>query len=143
MKIVFSYLWQLPQNLMGLCLWGILKILNRIISVDRHHKLPGIIRVIWIRVPNLAVSLGSYIFVDTRYHAVTVMHEYGHSIQSRRWGPLYLPVIGVLSAIFCNLWDDLFHRKWDIERRLQWYYSRFPENHADILAGIKRETYEE
>jgi len=27
------------------------------------------------------------------------MHEYGHTFQSRRWGPLYLPIIGLPSAI--------------------------------------------
>jgi hypothetical protein len=142
MKRVCVYLWQLPQNLTGLFLWGILKIFNRIISVEKRRDMPGI-TVIWIRGSNMAASLGGYIFIDTRYHNVTVLHEYGHCIQSRRWGPLYLPIIGVSSAIFCNLWDDIFHRKWDMEQRLKWYYSRFPEKYADMLAGIKRETYEE
>ena len=139
---VLLYLWQLPQNLMALCLWGILKISGRIISVEKQQELPGIL-ILWIRFPYLAASLGRYIFIDEKFRKVTVMHEYGHCIQSKYWGPLYLLVIGLPSAIFCNLWDDLFHQKWALEKRLKWYYTRYPENQADKLAGVIREVYEE
>ena len=65
-------------------------------------------------------------------------HEYGHSRQSLYLGPLYLPIIGIYSAVFCNLWDRLLHKKWDGGKRRKWYYSRWTEAWADRLGKVKR-----
>lgn len=57
-----------------------------------------------------------------------LVHEYGHTIQSMILGPLYLPVIGLPSA----LWDHLPHcqRIW---RKDVSYFSFFTERSANIL----------
>jgi len=39
------------------------------------------------------------------------MHEYGHTFQSRRWGPLYLPIPGFFSLISANNSKQI--TKWD------------------------------
>jgi len=86
------------------------------------------------------VSLGGYILLKSFHNEMTYAHEWGHTRQSRIFGPLYLIVIGVASAVFNNLWDRLFHKNWSHERRTQWYYSRFPEAWADRLGGVNRAT---
>ena len=135
MKQVLLWLWQLPQHLLAL-------ILIRLLGATETFKPPSGI-VYWFYKPKnrfgrfiSGVSLGNYIILKTK-NETTVRHEYGHSVQSRYWGPLYLPVIGLPSA-FNNLWDRLFHKKWPPEKRLKWYYGRWPEKQADRLGGAER-----
>ncbi|MDR0456871.1 MAG: hypothetical protein LBH20_09355, partial [Treponema sp.] len=88
------------------------------------------------------VSLGIFILLsDNNNDHTTILHEYGHSTQSLYLGWLYLPVIGIYSAVFCNLWDRWFHpwMEWDSNRRHQWYYSRWSEAWADKLGRVERE----
>ncbi|GHU24761.1 hypothetical protein FACS1894164_12160 [Spirochaetia bacterium] len=84
------------------------------------------------------VSLGEFILLANRYNETTVKHEYGHTRQSLMLGPLYLLVIGIPSAVFNNLWDRLFHKKWTSADRSRWYYNRLPEKQADRLGGVVR-----
>jgi len=100
-------IWQLPQVLLGLlfCLWQFG--LGRILSASYQHKLGAYIIVCqgnWG-----AVSLGLLIIGDARLQAdVTnplLQHEYGHVLQSRQLGWLYLLVVGlpsIFTAIFRN-----------------------------------------
>jgi hypothetical protein len=77
---------------------------------------------------NVGLSLGLFIFVwpdDTR----VCVHEYGHSIQSAVLGPLYLPIIGIPSAIWANL-PALQKRR--SHQHLS-YYRFFPEKWANRL----------
>jgi hypothetical protein len=129
------WLWQFPQHLLALVLmylWG-----------ARYCSLQGVWR---IDKKGIGVSLGSYILLDKRYGcgnidwvSTAIKHERGHSRQSLIFGPLYLLVIGVPSAVFNNLWDRVFHTDWPRARREQWYYKRYPEKWADMLGGVKRE----
>ncbi len=54
------------------------------------------------------VSFGIFIFVsdahgdDSDWMHDTRIHEYGHSFQSLLLGPLYLLIIGLPSAVWCN-----------------------------------------
>ena len=134
MKKVLLYVWQLPQHLLGLLLIWLLK-----------AKKKGWPLCYWQFTPKgrfsrfiSGASLGEYIILPPRSdYAQTVLHEYGHSLQSRRWGPLYLLAVGLPSAIG-NLWDRLAHKKWPAEKRVKWYYSRWPEKQADRFGGITR-----
>lgn len=117
------YLWQLPQEIIGYFLVLILK--------GKQSKY-GIIGI--YTVPNLfhsGISLGSYIIFDGRIELseIDVLHEYGHQLQSRFLGPLYLLIVGIPSLIG-NIYSRI--KKKDNK----WYYSRFPENWADKLGGI-------
>lgn len=94
-------------------------------------------------VAGCGVSLGKYIILDYKgYHKRhvpnTYNHEHGHQKQSLYLGPLYLIIVGLVSALCNNVWDRLFHRKWSSRKRNKWYYSRFPENWADKLGGVSR-----
>jgi len=57
-----------------------------------------------------------------------LVHEYGHTIQSLLLGPLYLPVIGLPSALWANL--PCCRRKWMGKAS---YFRFFTERSANYL----------
>jgi len=97
--------WGLPQTLVGLVLF----LLHH---GDRHFTYHGAVVTVWAS--RSSVSLGLFIFVPPDPYARQfkgrmgarelfdrlVVHEYGHTIQSLLLGPLYLPVIGLPSALW-------------------------------------------
>ena len=92
---------------------------------------------------NCGVSLGDYILLDydvygNRDLKEVANHEHGHQKQSRIFGPLYLILVGFVSAICNNLWNRIAHKKWDNLKRIKWYYNRYPENWADRLGLVVR-----
>lgn len=135
-KLILT-IWQLPQELIGFCMTRHPR------SIATYFKSGKTLRVYYTdNVFGAGVSLGEYIILDYTYYAgkqnsVTIKHEYGHSIQSKILGPLYLPTVGIVS-IARNIWDRLFHKDWDLRRRLKWYYSAWPESWADKLGGVTR-----
>lgn len=116
MKKVILYLWQLPQNLLGLA----------VIFFSRAYYLKAIDA--WSIAYRFGVSLGKYIIVHAECTDVTLRHERGHQKQSLYLGPLYLLVIGLPSAA-----GNLLHRliKFD-------YYKQPWEAWADKLGGVTR-----
>lgn len=133
---VLLWMWQFPQNLIGLIIsyfsvsTEIYKIRNQNCFRCYVKNFPG------------AISLGNYVILDYfTYHGYdhtkTKLHENGHQIQSMYFGWFYLLLVGIPS-ICNNIWDRIFHSKWTYEKRSQWYYSRYPEKWADKLGGVKR-----
>lgn len=117
------YLWQLPQEIIGSFLVLILK------GKQTKYGITGIYTV-----PNLfhsGISLGDYIIFDGRIELseIDVLHEYGHQLQSRFLGPLYLLIVGIPSLIG-NIYSRVKNKN------DAWYYSRYPENWADKLGGV-------
>jgi len=135
MKEVLLYVWQLPQHLLALLVWGALRAAGKTANVSISRGRADITT----DTPGWGISLGRYVFMDKRYGPEDWKHEFGHCAQSERLGPLYLPVVGLPSALANNLWDRLFHKSWPAEKRLRWYYSRYPEKQADKLGGVQRE----
>ena len=86
-------------------------------------------------------SMGKYICLNSAHDLTDIRHEKGHRIgQSEKWGWLYLPVPGVYSAVFCNLWDRKFHKNWCLYDRHYWYYkTRWTERQADKSGGVDRD----
>lgn len=91
---------------------------------------------------NGGLSLSNHIFLPKKYfygvafdkwHADYIYHEFGHTLQSHKLGPLYLFVIGAPSLI----WAKCF-KKYRIKHNKN-YYSFFTERWADKLGGVKRE----
>lgn len=122
MKKILSYIWQLPQNLLGLLLVKIYKA-EQYISVGDDEAMTYISKSI-----SSGISLGRYIIVTSR-NKVTIAHEYGHTKQSQILGWLYLPVVGLWSCIraYLHLYENGH------------YYDAYPENWADKLGGVKRD----
>ena len=86
------------------------------------------------------ISLGNYIIMNREDKEDGMRHEYGHSIDSRRWGPLYLIVIG-LPSILGNIYDRIFHKKWKYSDSCEWYYNQPWEKSADKNGGVDRAAY--
>lgn len=133
MKKLFFFLWQFPQNILGIIVIYVTKA-TRITSYV--YDQPYYVATEWTP---FGVSLGNYIIfgkymfpcLDER------MHEFGHQKQSRILGPLYLLVIG-LPSLLGNIFDRIFHKKWNSVRRCKWYYSLPWEKWADRLGGVER-----
>jgi len=88
------------------------------------------------------VSMGRYILFKMskkipwyRVQETTIRHEYGHKRQSRMLGPLYLPVVGLVSVT----WNLLSRVNKKIHKK---YYTRFPENWADKLGHVNRRPWD-
>lgn len=120
-----SVVWQLPQCLLGLIVF--------VVCMGKKHdymRYAGVIVVYW----NLkqALSLGTFIFINKDDTHTSLLHEYGHILQSTMLGWLYLIVVGIPAAV----WKYCFksYRK----RKNVYYYDRYPENWADKLVNIKR-----
>lgn len=124
LKDVLLYLWQLPQNLLGLLLVLIYKpeqsyAFNRA-RLYYSERMPG------------GISLGRYIIVRSElkdYAGRTEWHEYGHSRQSMFLGPLYLLVIGLPSILWAAVWQPGHGSS---------YYDFYTEAWADKLGGVDR-----
>jgi len=122
---ILLWLWQLPQHLLGLFLIKILGAEKRNLAIyGRKITENGKEVFFWSYKETKnnrflsGVSLGKYIILKLSKDDVnTVLHEYGHSKQSLKLGWLYLLVIGIYSALFCNLWDRLFHKTWSGQSR--------------------------
>lgn len=121
-----SYTWQILQNITGL---GVLALCRA--SGQKVLKKDGI----WYvdKLFGCGVCLGDYIIFQGSASERDIAHERGHQKQSRILGPLYLPVVGLPSALL-----NLASRK--SPRLAKRYYRRFPEAWADYLGGVKRDN---
>ena len=125
MKGSIKWLWQFPQNMLALCIEGIL-----CQAAYREGKADGNTIIVNIVLPS-AMSLGDYLFVNPMSSQKSIQHECGHSKQSDILGPLYLIVIGIPSLLH-NIVHYLCNKigiKWN-------YYSFYTESWANKLVGI-------
>lgn len=96
--ILAQAIWGFPQTFVG----GLLFLAHR---HRPHMTFHGAVVTPWKRRGN--VSLGPFIFlsehINPDFAARILVHEYGHSVQSLIFGPLYLVVIGLPSLIWGEL----------------------------------------
>lgn len=125
------YIWQLPQNLLGLLLLAFYK------KEKVYHRLNGRTFYFTDEMPS-GISLGNYIIMNREDKEDGMRHEYGHTIQSRILGPLYLILIGMPSLLW-NIIDRII-----VEPLVGWekscilYYKMPWEHWADVLGGVER-----
>ena len=125
MKSIFLYIWQLPQNIIGL-----LVILFTGAKKDYRN--------LWISDKyNFGVSLGNYVIFGGFPNNKDVQHERGHQKQSLYLGWFYLIIIGLPSFIG-NIYDRIAHKNWDWKDSYNWYYKQPWEAWADKLGGVER-----
>ena len=125
---VLLYIWQLPQNLLGLLV---------IFFSKAKPNEDGFFTGVYFTKCNFGVSLGSYIILNKDIIMNDILHERGHQEQSLYLGWLYLIIIGLPSACG-NLYDRWFHKNWTYLERYRWYYSLPWEHWADKLGDVKR-----
>ena len=118
---ILLYIWQLPQNLLGL-------LFLLVLTGETRHRL-GSIRFYFLDSFPGGITLGEYIIVGTRQQ-LTVRHEFGHVRQSRMLGWLYLIVIGLPSVLWAWLGERIAPGK-----SYYWFYT---ERWADRLGGVER-----
>jgi hypothetical protein len=126
--------WELPQNTLGALLYGVQRALGNVKSTSFERE-----RVM-VELGSIgAISLGLFVFHTQKDNSYVPVgrenkdHEYGHSIQSRLLGPLYLPVVGLMSelrAFYAFGYRHLKGKRWD------GYYNGFPEDWADRLGKV-------
>ena len=124
MKKIALFIWQLPQNLLGI-LWYLIN--NMFTSCYHINSFDGI-DVFKVGFQVGAVSLGKFIFVSDNHYGTIIQHEYGHCIQSRYLGWLYLPIIGIPSFMWACIYKCTNKD----------YYWLFCEKWADKLGGVTR-----
>lgn len=131
MKEILLYIWQLPQNLIGLILLLFYK------HEKEYHRLNG--RTFYYTDEmRSGISLGNYIIMRREDKEDGMKHEYGHSIQSRYLGPFYLILIG-LPSILWNIIDSLIVTRLVGYEKSYWIYYSMPwEAWADKLGNVKR-----
>lgn len=121
-KDSLMWLWQFPQNLLAICIEGIL-----CEAAYREGIVRGNTMIYNYVLPTM--SLGSYIFVNTMSTDTAVKHSQGHSKQSRILGPLYLVVIGIPSLLHLIVYSicGMMGFSWN-------YYKFYTELWANKLA---------
>lgn len=123
MKNTLLFLWQLPQNLVGLLL--------RLIYKGYDDKTNGIIVRRSLKMSG-GISLGRYIIVNQFSRDKTINHEIGHCKQSMYLGWLYLLVIGIPSIVWAGLYGSI------IKPTTNGYYKFYTEKWADKLGNVQR-----
>lgn len=140
LKKILAFIWQLPQIIVGLLFFLLMKLFfGKKISIYKIH-----LQKPWdwsayylIRLPiPLGVSFGPLVFGSKETLSQQMNHELGHSKQSLMLGWAYLIVIGIPSITMNILSTILFfygHKKF-----AENYYKRWPESWADRLGGVNR-----
>lgn len=131
MRTILLYVWQLPQNLLGLLMfWWYSRD-----TVCEEGMFRGV-RALYTKRMLRAISLGEYVIVPYSFRPLslpqgygldTLIHEWGHTRQSLILGWFYLPLIGLQS-----LAHAILHRKACRESDYRHFWT---ERWADRLAA--------
>lgn len=121
---IILWIWQLPQNLLGLIL--------RLFYKGDRYDFRGVTYIITRDFPG-GLSLASTVFLNTYLPEVPQdwLHEYGHTRQSLYLGPLYLIVIGLPSLLWAT------YRK-IAKKSGPDYYAFYTEKWADNIGKVNR-----
>ena len=120
---VWQWIWGFPQTLIGFILWCIHR-------KEPHFLYRGCIVTRWKVSGSLGV--GMFLFVNDDHYRrdpQILIHEFGHAVQSVFLGPLFLPIMGIPSFLWCNLPPCKRLRK---EKGIS-YYRFYPESTANFL----------
>lgn len=118
---LWQWTWGFPQSLVGLIVY--------LCNLDKKHDVyRGCIVTYWNQRGSLGV--GMFLFLGCDDPQVRV-HEFGHSVQSLLLGPLFLPVMGIPSILWCNLPVCQRMRR---EKGIS-YYRFYPESTANRLGA--------
>ena len=79
-----------------------------------------------------SMGLGMFLFIDPKHSSQIMVHEFGHTVQSAILGPLFLPIMGIPSFLWCNLPPC---RKLRREKGVS-YYKLYTESTANRLGSL-------
>lgn len=129
LKWISMITWELPQTLVGALMWLFFTVTQKASKyyISDQRFITMMTFTSW---NHSSDSMGHFIFFNTEnYNSYIDLHEAGHSQQSYILGPLYIPLVVIVSLygwILCKAgirsWND--------------YYKHYPENWANKLGGI-------
>ena len=123
---IWQWTWGFPQTLVGFIIY--------LAHNDAPHRTyHGCIVTKWKQAASLGV--GMFLFLSERSYEndpQVQVHEFGHAVQSAILGPLFLPVMGIPSFLWCNLKPC---RKLRQEKGVS-YYRLYTESTANILGSL-------
>lgn len=124
------YIWQLPQNLLGLLVVLFTGVTIPIDIRGKRYRWPSTFIYLSEKMKG-GISLGQYVVLESKYFTDEKVwnHERGHHLQSMTLGPLYLVVIGIPSLLWAAWWNP------GRSRSYFWFYT---ERLADKLGGVER-----
>lgn len=126
MKHILFWLWQwtwgFPQTFVGFIVYLICR-------KCPHGTYRSCITTRWNN--RGSMGMGMFLFLGSEDPQVRV-HEFGHSAQSLILGPLFLPVMGIPSLLWCNLPPCRRLRK---KKNIS-YYRFYPESTANYLGSL-------
>ena len=118
---ILQWTWGFPQTLVGFITYLICR-------KYPHETYRNCIVIRWGL--KSSMGMGMFLFLGTEDPQVRV-HEFGHSVQSLILGPLFLPVMGIPSILWCNI---PYFRRMRKEKGVS-YYSFYPESTANKLGA--------
>lgn len=119
---IWQWTWGFPQTMIGFIVYLICR-------KQPHSTYHGCITTLW----NIRGSLGMGMFLFLgRDDPQVRVHEFGHSVQSLILGPLFLPIMGIPSFLWCNLPPCRRLR----ENKGVSYYRFYPESSANRLGAL-------
>jgi hypothetical protein len=118
---LWQWTWGFPQSLVGL-----------IVFLCNLHKPREVYRgcVVTHWDNRGSMGMGMFLFLGCDDAQVRV-HEFGHSVQSLILGPLFLPIMGIPSFLWCNI---PYFQRMRREKRVS-YYRFYPESSANALGA--------
>lgn len=129
---ILLFIWQLPQNILGLILFWWYKRISTKYKVDTYKG----VNYLFADKMKGGITLGNYIIVGYWYTCYihwqekeVINHEWG-TRQSLMLGPSYLLVIGIPSILHAAV-----HNRWCKQKS---YYHFWTERWADKLGDVKR-----
>ena len=120
---LWQWTWGFPQTLIG----AIIYLIHRKCPHDRFH---GCIVTYWTW--RGSMGMGMFLFIDPKNPPQIIVHEFGHAVQSAILGPLFLPIMGIPSILWCNLPQCRKHRK----NKQVSCYRFYPERTANHLGSL-------
>jgi hypothetical protein len=108
------FIWQILQNIVALLMMPFLGKLT--LLEHRNHQY-----VFEAEKMSGGISLGTFIFISPKLSGFQEVHEHelGHGFDSRKFGPLYLFIIGIPSIIWamvcdesCQCYYDFYTERW-------------------------------
>lgn len=118
---LWQWTWGLPQTLVGFVVFLVCRKCS-------HGIYRGCITTRWAN--RGSMGMGMFLFLGNEDPQVRV-HEYGHAVQSAILGPLFLPIMGIPSFLWCNI--PRF-RRMRREKGIS-YYRFYPESTANRLGS--------
>ena len=118
---IIQWTWGFPQTLVGFVTFLVCRKCPR-------ETYRGCVVTRW-GLPS-SMGMGMFLFLGSLDPQVRV-HEFGHSVQSLILGPLFLPIMGIPSILWCNI---PYFRRLRKEKGVS-YYCFYPESTANRLGA--------